>query len=137
MPKRYHTMEEVRTIAATYGLDSLATEEKNSGLQIMPETAVHDYFKRQKVALEARKEFASFRQRTIWANSFEDYIALIDSLPIKRQKMIDGYGGPEKWPQYIDTVLKTKWRVYRLKEGGVGFEYPERAAEHPERNWMN
>jgi hypothetical protein len=132
IPQKLRTMDQVKAIAATYGLDSLATEEKNSGLQFFPETDLHAYFKQAKHTLDSRQENKSFLERTLWVNSFSDYMALIDSLPITKQDMIKSHGGPEKHQQWIESMRKTKWHVYRLPQGGIGFEYPDRDnKEHP------
>jgi hypothetical protein len=126
MPQKHFTIEQVKSIGAKYGLDSLVTEEKNGALQFFPESDLNNYFKDQKNSLDYGEQAHSFLKRTIWVNSFDDYISLLDSLPLMKKNEIEGRGGIEKFNEHVDAMKKIKWHIYRFKEGGVAFEYPER-----------
>jgi hypothetical protein len=126
LPQKNFTIEQVKSVGAKYGLDSLVTEEKNSALTFFSEAELNNFFIKEKNTLDLRKETKSYLERTIWVNSFEDYLYLLDSLPLLKKSEIDAQGGLEKFDKYVDFMKKTKWHVYRFKEGGISFEYPER-----------
>lgn len=126
------TLEEVKSIGAQYGLDSLVSIEKNSLLLYFTREELDAYFQKEKETRDGMKEYELYFERTKDVRSFDDYLALVSSLPVMKKKLIERKGGEEAFQKWAKERQKVKWHIYRDQKGVLTWVYPENDPGRPQ-----
>jgi len=115
------TLEEVKAIGAQYDLDSLVTMEKNSMLMYFTREELEAYFQKEKENRDANKEYELYFEKTKDVYSFDDYLDLINSLPIMKKRLVERKGGEDGFQKWVEERRKIKWHIYRDEKGVLGW----------------
>jgi|GEM_PF-5805306 len=119
------TLEEVKAIGAQYDLDSLVTMEKNSLLLYFTREELDDYFQKEKKNRDSNREYGVYFEKTKDIRSFDDYLHLINSLPIMKERLIERKGGEEGFQKWVEEQRKIKWHIYRDEKGVLTWVRPK------------
>lgn len=116
MLQQRFTYEQVRAIAAEYGVESQVTEEWTALLYMTPEE-LRSEFKARREFEDQKREMAIYFQKTADVRTPQDDIDLINSLPVFRKKEVEAQGGEAGFQKWCAELLEVKWHIYRNKDG--------------------
>ncbi len=120
-PEDLWTVEEVKKMAEKYNLQDSVSATKNTMLLSSTKEQIDQYFQKLYKFRNETNEYNSFKEKTKFVRTYDDYFKLVESMPLIKADMIQGIGGVEKYTIYKKDAAKHKWRIYRSIKGELNF----------------
>jgi hypothetical protein len=132
-PQQLRTFEEVKVIAAKYGLDTIISPEETA-LLVFTEQQLLEYFTDRKYEVDKEREYQAFMaERASVIRTYKDYFDLLDKYPKYKADYIRAEGGQLKYDEYVKEKLAIpNWIIYiepNGHDGMLAFYHPDTKPE--------
>ena len=118
---KYSTAAEMNILAKKYNMPYVITDSTNNGVLFMFKSQAEAFFKEQSEALNRRKEYKEFLEKTKNVRNYDDYFNLVYSIPTTKAYMIEIFKTEEALKTHWNKVRTQEWRIYRHKSGELRF----------------
>jgi hypothetical protein len=111
------TFDEVRAIAAKYGMQDSITPEKHGLLKYFTAEDIEKFCIHVSKVNNRRKARGLFKEKTKDIRSFDDYVALIEQFPLLKEQEVEMQGGEAGYNKWVEASRSQKWHIYRDDKG--------------------
>ena len=133
--KQLWTLSEVKEMAKKYNLQDSISLKKNSLLLYTKRSSIEKHFQQEAKMIQIHNEFRAYLAQTINVRNFEDYEILLDSFPNVKEAIVKSHGGQQAFNKYMQEACIFTWRIYRNKDGGLGFYRADLALDEEETEY--
>ena len=133
--KQLWTLAQVKEMAKKYNLQDSVVLKKYNFLLYTKKRSVEKYFQKEAKEIQIREEFKTYLSKTKNVRTYKDYENLLNSFPNVKQAIAQSQGGEVAFDKYLKESSKYTWRIYRNKDGGLGFYYANEAIDEEEANY--